>query len=206
MSAQLSDYINLITSEHRDKPKYVALLSMFAQWAVDLRTLYASLPGLFDIDTAIGAQLDDVALWTGATRRITIEPTILYPAPADPYVYVLTDAELRAFARGRIVANFWDGSPNGIVPIYEAYFGGSGQYAAIVDNEDMTITIYLTGVTPTPAQLAIISQFLLPTRPAGVLLDGIWIAGGGPLFGLDVSNNFLDGPDRGYFGIFQPGP
>jgi hypothetical protein len=205
MSALLTDYTDLITSEHRDKPKFLALVSLFAQWAVDYRNLMESMPGLFDVDAAIGQQLDFLGQWVGAPRTIVVQSNVIYPVAA-PYEVALDDDTYRRFIEAMIVMNRWDGTPDMLVTAFATFWGATGTYTAELDNQDMSILMYITGTEPTPAELAIILQFLLPARASGVLLNGTWISFPGPLFGLDIENHFIAGPDVGCFGTFIPGP
>jgi hypothetical protein len=65
------DYTTLITSEHRDKPKFAALVGLLANAVGDIGAAIQSLPQAFDLDVAIGTQLDVVGLWVGRSRTVT---------------------------------------------------------------------------------------------------------------------------------------
>lgn len=199
----LDDYTKLITSEHRDKPKYLAMIGVYAQFFVDLRTTIEGLPAAFDVDTAVGVQLDACGAWVGVTRIVTVVPSPAYPTPSTPYQVVLTDAVFRRLVKARAKANAWDGTPAGILPILAEFYGPAGSYAAEYDNEDMSITLFITGAFPSAAEAAVFSQFILPVRPSGVWVRDTYIVPtiGGPLFGLDVDNAFIGGPDHGSFGV-----
>jgi hypothetical protein len=68
--AQVSRYLDLITSEHQDQPLYTAFLSVFLQGQVDLQNLLMGLPAAFDVDTAVGVQLDQVGVRVGISRAV----------------------------------------------------------------------------------------------------------------------------------------
>lgn len=68
--ADIEDFLRLIPPEHRDKSKFVATVKLWLQPFVDNINLLDSLPGLFDLDTAVGQQLDFVGQWVGLTRYI----------------------------------------------------------------------------------------------------------------------------------------
>lgn len=203
MTATAANYTSLITSEHRDKPNYLALVTLLTSFAVDERNVMGDMPVVdFDVDVAEGVQLDAVGLWVGVRRTITIEPSEAYPTPSQPYQVDLDDDVLRRLIYARAVANRWDATPEGIKAILEAFYGPAGTYAAVVDNQDMSIDLYIGGVSPTAAEAAVFSQFLLPVRPSGVRVRDTHIApSGGPLFGLDIENFFIAGPDHGSFGV-----
>lgn len=199
MSVQVTDYSDLVTSEHNDKPKFVALVGDVAAFPVDARNLLQAMAGDFDIDAAIGVQLDIVGQWVGLTRTVTVQPSVAYPAAA-PYQVSLDDATYRRLLKARVLANKWDGTPAAAAAVLAAFYGPVGSFGAVVDNQDMSIDLYLTGVRPTAAEAAALSQMLLPLRPAGVRINDTHVGpAGGPLFGLDVANSFINGPDFGSF-------
>lgn len=70
--ADITDYTGLITSEHADKPKFAAMVAGALQPVVDLQNLMATFPAAYDVDDAIGAQLDVVGEWVGRTRDLTV--------------------------------------------------------------------------------------------------------------------------------------
>ena len=74
----IADYLKLITSEHRSKPKFEAMVSAVASSFVDQQTLLTDLSMKFDIDTATGAQLDIIGLWIGRSRNVAIPLTGVY--------------------------------------------------------------------------------------------------------------------------------
>lgn len=203
MSVDVTDYSARITSEHNDKPKFVALVETAgAGLPVDARNLLQEMAADFDVDLAIGVQLDAVGAWVGLARIVTIEPSEAFPIPAEPYQVSLDDATYRRLIKARALANRWDGTPEQTVAILAAFYGPAGEAAAVFDNQDMSIDLYLAGAFPTAAEAAVLSQFLLPVRPAGVRVNATHISpSGGPLFGLDYDTTFISGPDVGGFGV-----
>lgn len=200
MTAAITDYTGLVTSEHNQRPNFMAVVEAFTSWAVDERILLEELPEKFDLEVAEGAQLDDVGLWANVSRIITVVPSESYPTPTEPYQVTLDDDTFRRLIKARILANAWDGTPEAAVTILAEFYGPAGSYAAIVDNQDMSIDLYLTGVKPTAAEAAVFSQMILPLRPSGVRIRDTFIGPtGGPIFGLDFANDFINGPDFGSF-------
>lgn len=49
-------YTDLVTSEHADKPRFIASLLAITNPFVDLQAVLADLPADFDLDQAVGAQ------------------------------------------------------------------------------------------------------------------------------------------------------
>ena len=68
--ADLDSYLARITDAHRDKPKFMAMLALCLQPYVDAQDLIASFVAAYDLDEAIGAQLDVVGKWVGRSRVI----------------------------------------------------------------------------------------------------------------------------------------
>jgi Protein of unknown function (DUF2612) len=68
----MTDYSQLITSEHNQRPKFMALVQLYNQMLQDLvaSAQAISCSHAFDLDTAIGAQLDVVGKWVGQSRSI----------------------------------------------------------------------------------------------------------------------------------------
>ena len=65
------DYTQLITSEHNQQPKFMALVGLLTGAIGQISDVAASFNTLFDIDTAVGQQLDMIGLWVGQSRKIS---------------------------------------------------------------------------------------------------------------------------------------
>lgn len=76
--ADVLQYTRLITSEHNDKPRFMAMIEATVQGSVDLQNIQPEWPSLFDIYTAVGDQLDRLGEWVGASRNIAIPLTGVY--------------------------------------------------------------------------------------------------------------------------------
>ncbi len=75
----VSDYLKLVTRLHASQPNYNAMLSAVLQPFSDLQAFLNALPAQFDIDQAIGAQLDIVGQWVGQSRNIAVPlPNIFF--------------------------------------------------------------------------------------------------------------------------------
>ncbi|MGV8597866.1 DUF2612 domain-containing protein, partial [Pseudomonas aeruginosa] len=58
-------YQKIITSYHKHKPKFYDHISLITQPLIDVQNATAKLIDDFDLDTAVGKQLDAVGLWVG---------------------------------------------------------------------------------------------------------------------------------------------
>lgn len=137
--ADLTDYSGLITSEHNQRPKFMAVVEALAQPMVDLQNVLGSMPGEFDLDSAVGAQLDAVGEWVGISRVVNTPLTGVYfsfdtaglgfdqgvwKGPFDPDTGLtrLDDETYRLVLRAKIGANHWDGTLESSKAILNAIF------------------------------------------------------------------------------------
>lgn len=216
--AQASDYTGLITSEHSSKPRFSAMVAAVAQCFVDQQNLVNSLPASFDLDTAIGAQLDIIGLWVGITRNVKTPLNVYFSldtanlgfdqgnwqGPFDPSTGLtsLDDGTYRTLLRAKIAANSWDGTIPAAASAYANLFAGSGSLIFIQDNQDMTMTVGVSGAIPSALLRALFSGGYLPLRPEGVLANYVVPSvNNTPLFGMDVTNSYIAGFDSGSWAV-----
>ena len=181
-------YTGLVTSEHADKPNFLASIVTAVQPFVDAANVVATLPSAYDLDLAVGAQLDTVGLWVGVTRYL-IEPLpgiffswntvglgwgqgVWHPpyVPTDGLV-ALDDPTYRLLLKGRIIANAWDGTIAGAFPALNQIFNSTttpGTTFYIQDNYDMTMNFVMTGTFPGTLFATIFTTGLLGLKPVGV--------------------------------------
>jgi len=216
--ADITDYTKLITSEHNQRPKFMAVVKALAQPMVYLQNLLASMPGKFDLDSAIDAQLDDVGRWVGISRNVPIPLTDVYfsfdteglgfdqgswKGPFDPDTGLtrLDNDTYRLVIRAKIGANHWDGTLESSRAILDSIFGG-GTFVFIQDNQDMSMTIGIAGVIPSAVFLALLANGIIPLKPEGVRVNYTIVTtiDGSPIFGFDVENDLVAGFDVGAWG------
>lgn len=184
------DYSSLITSEHRDKPRFKAVVELLVSGLTDGMRALLSMPVLYQFDNALGEQLDRVGAWVGLTRFVLV-PSL--------GTVELSDADYRLLLISKIAANHFDGSFEQYQQILSSLFVGYGFQMIAVDNQDMSLDIYVTGATPTPLQLALMQGGHLPPKPEGVRINSVTVVGANPVFGTDQDNSIISGPDVGAF-------
>ena len=54
----IQEYLSLITSEHKQRPKFSAMVSTDVSGPVQVQDLLSAMIPLFDVDVAVGQQLD----------------------------------------------------------------------------------------------------------------------------------------------------
>ncbi|KVP19364.1 hypothetical protein WJ85_07700 [Burkholderia ubonensis] len=216
--ADLNDYTALITPEHRDKPRYMATIAAVVQPLVDQMNLLASMPGKFDLDVAVGDQLDTVGLWVGVSRRIRTPLTGIYfsfdidglgfdqgiwkgPFDPDTGLTVLDDDTYRLVIRAKIGANHWDGTLASSAAILNSIFGAD-THVFIEDHQDMSMTIGISGKVPSAVFLALLAGGYIPLKPEGVRVNYtiVTTVDSAPLFGFDMSGPYVAGFDAGAWG------
>ncbi|MEK8128654.1 DUF2612 domain-containing protein [Paenibacillus filicis] len=157
----ISKYIDLITSQHKVQPKFIAWLSSPLNIVNDGINQSKKLPDDFDIDKAIGVQLDTLGEIIGRSRYLPFQPT----AGISP---VLDDENYRIALKAKIAQNQWDGTIPQIYEIWESLF--DDVRLMIVDNQNMTMAALIEGTLSTTARELVASGLIIP-KPAGVGLQ-----------------------------------
>ena len=76
--ATIGQYEDLIVPEHQGQPNFTATVDLSCQPYVDEQNLLANYDLLFDLDVAVGAQLDAVGVRIGRSRQVTTPLTGVY--------------------------------------------------------------------------------------------------------------------------------
>ena len=149
--ADITPYLDLITSEHQPRPKFIASVTALLQPMADILQTLEGMNEAFDLDTAVGDQLDVCGEWIGAER------CLLAPLPGvwfswdtenlgwdqghwlgafDPVEgqRCLDDETYRNYLRATILANRWDGSIPQLYEILSMLLGGAGSYWLLDDD------------------------------------------------------------------------
>ncbi|MEA5104670.1 DUF2612 domain-containing protein [Pantoea sp. S18] len=220
----MSKYTDLITNYHAGKPKFVAHVDLSTRPLTDSSTSLQSLISAFDIDSAVGVQLDVLGEWIGR-KRIVSQPISgvyfsfdtdslgwdqgIWQGPYDPDAgYTsLSDDTYRIVLKAKIAINNWNGQNDSLPAILEKALAGSGLKMQIVDNQDMTISVWVfpeVDISLVSLELlAAIKQGYLTVKAAGVWAGDIQIPSietpsvGSRFFGFDMDNEYIAGFDDG---------
>jgi len=221
MLATVYKYLNQITPLYKEQPKFVATMTTKLQPFVDIQNALAHLIIDFDLDTAIGLQLDKVG------ERINLSRTIIAPVPnpwfswdddirgwdmgrwfedfsSGNFYTSLDDDSYRALLRARIAANSWDGLVASATKILKNFFTISSPNSLILgdDKNCLTVIYGLAGFVPDDVLLEIFSGPYLPLSAAGIrTVFVVSSVQNTPLFGYDVQNNYIKGWDDGSWGL-----
>jgi hypothetical protein len=220
--ANIQDYLNLITSEHSDKPKFMAMLEGFLAPFVQCQTVMQNLYLLFDLDTPpTGVQLDIIGQYVGVSRNLTVPLTGIFftwdstavlgwdsgswQDPNSPQgVTTLPDAAYLTLLRARIAANGWDGTTEGAYKILNIVFPNIN--FLIFDNQNMSFTLGIQGQVLDATTIALITGGYIQLRPEGVsVVDYIIPSDANPFFAWDTETDYVQGWDQGSWGTITPG-
>jgi hypothetical protein len=209
----IDDYLNLITSAWRQKPNFTAMISLDVSVQVRVQSLLASMIPLFDVDLAVGDQLDIIGQWVGISRNVTIPIAGVYFSWDGLYtvgwdygvwqgdqtpgsVTVLPDDVYRTLIKAKIAANSWNGTTDGAYAIWDALF--TTVTILIQDHQNMSYDLIFVGGIVDSLTLALIEGGYIPLKPEGVRVNNYFVPiDSGPLFGWDLETDFIDGWDTG---------
>ncbi|MCW3641765.1 DUF2612 domain-containing protein [Burkholderia cenocepacia] len=212
--AELDDYTALITSEHSDKPKFMAMVEMLSAPQVDLMNVLGGMPALFDLDAAVGDQLDVLGQWIGLSRDVNTPLTGIYfsfdvgglgfdqgvwkgPFDPDTGLVSLDDDTYRMTLRAKIAANRWDSTPGAAADILDS-LAPAGTLVFLEDPCDMSITIGIAGKQPPALYIALLKNGFLALKPEAVHVNyAVTSVDGSAIFGFDINNQYVKGFDSG---------
>jgi hypothetical protein len=214
------EYLDLVTSFHRPRARFSEVIRQSVSPFVAAGDLLAGLPEKFDLDLAIGAQLDVVGEWIGRDRNIQI-PLVstwfafdyvgqgfdegAWKGDYDPEwgIYALDDDTYRALLRAKIAANNWDGTAAGMAEGLSYLFQTSGTNVFAATRNDVALIVGIAGIVPGLVPLAIVYGGYVPFKPAGVAAEYLVSSiNGTALFSFDAAGSeYAAGFDAGSIGI-----
>lgn len=212
----LDDYLGLITSEFRNQPNFIATLTAVGDLFVHIQDVITSMVPKYDVDVAVGAQLDVIGLWVGISRNVTIPIDGVYFSWDGDYtvgwdygvwqatisptsVTVLPDDIYRTLIKAKIAANSWDGTTDGAYAIWEQVF--SNFEILIQDYQNMSYDLAIVGGIVDSLTLALIASGAIPLKPEGVRVNRYIVpVDTNPLFAWNIENDLLAGWNEGSWG------
>lgn len=214
MAGDITPYLDLITGEHRDKANFIAALSAALQPFADQQAISAGMPGLFDLDAAVGSQLDAVGRWVGRSRRVDEEITGVYfsfdtpgqgfdeaiwfrPGQDPSFIIELPDGQYRTLLRATIGRNHWSGTIPDAYDILNSFFNPLGLSVVVEDFQNMTMKISIRGTVVDAVTAALFNEGFLDLRPAGVGIDRVIALN--PIFSFGPIQPDTGGFGSGYF-------
>jgi Protein of unknown function (DUF2612). len=178
--ADIERYLKLITSEHSIKPKYIATVTAVLE-SVDIDV---DIDAAFDIDNALGKQLDILGIILGLNRTLAFQPT-------DDSSPVLNDDNYRDLLKAKIILNQWDGCMETLADALTAW--SPSVYFTVKDNQDMSISVIAVGTNQLQKDL-ISNGYIIP-KPAGVQIK--YTMSDVPVFAYGTNSDTLKGYGAG---------
>lgn len=185
-SLSITYYQNLLTSEYQLSTKWLAWLGGVLQILDDASRCISTLDSAFDLDVAVGVQLDTLGVLIGQSRTVGFQPS----GGVNP---VLDDTTYRLLLKARVAQNQWDGTVGSLQGTWQQLFPGGR--IIIDDTQDMAATIILSGAFTSITQDLILNGYIVP-RPEGVLYNYTFPTL--PIFGVDQDTAFVAGVDLGH--------
>ncbi|EPV8634451.1 DUF2612 domain-containing protein [Enterobacter hormaechei] len=217
----MSKYTEKITNYHATKPLFEQHIDLITRPFTDIVKAQENFIREFDLDKAVGVQLDVVGEWVGRGRNGSVPITNVYfswdteglgwdqgswkgPFDPDAGFTQLSDDVYRMVLKAQIAINTWDGTIGHLEDILEIIFAGSGIDMQIIDNQDMSITINaiaINGIANTSAELiSVIKSGELNIKAGGVRVKSLNVIDPAhPLFGFDTQSTVITGYDAGYW-------
>ena len=182
--ALLDNYLKLITSQHRDKPKYMAMVTALLRPSDDIFALAATMNDEFDVMLATGVQEDVVGTLVGANRTLDFQPD----KGLDP---VLDNAAYRMLLQAKIAQNMWKGGIMDLRDLWATIFGNG---IILQDNQNMTIDVVVIGNSFDQIVRNMIQRGLIVPKPQSVKLTTYF--SDQQVFGYDMETNTIRGYDE----------
>lgn len=216
-----NEYTDLIAGYHVGKDRYTAWVFTITEPLRIARERLAALREDFDVDTAVGAQLDAVGVRVGVSRILPMTLTDVYFALDDTGgigldlgvwkgVYdpvdgttTLGDETYRAVIKAKIAQNHWDGTRGSLPDFLGEVLGQFGQPAKVLDLEDldtMHVVLHLTKDKTPPIVWELFSRRIIDVTAAGVSVD---LVDNQPWFGLDYETASVKGLDESSWFPFE---
>lgn len=217
----VQSYLDLITSQYQNSPKYLHWIRTYLEMVMDIRRLANSLMcyfsfnriitpdaasyienawtvreevdfDFFNFEACIGDQLDVLGVILGQSRYVHFKAEPFASPPVDARNVVLDDDTYRMLLKSRIWYNQWDGKAQSLQDKWKNLFP-SGTIT-IIDNQDMSIDVWLIGSMDATLVDLIQNDYVIP-RPQGVKIN--YYYGTTPFFGFDRQDDYIAGFDTG---------
>lgn len=216
----MTEYLNLIIRQYHKKPKAEAEIQLRAKQWGELTDLLLSIPEAFDIDKADTAQLDVIGRIVVLPRTVNegLLPDVFgfsenpeakgfgdkfnLLRTGGPFYnkftklfteFQLNNAQYRRFLKAKIALNMCSGTlttEDGKLSAQDAVFTAFDGKAYIVDNQNMSVTLYVSP-SVNPAELRLILAMGLLPRVGGVTYKIVIQSEPGLTFGFKENPNSL---------------
>jgi hypothetical protein len=181
--ALMDNYLGLITSQHRDKTKYIKTVTALLTHSDAVFECANYLNDSYDINLAGGKQEDVLGQIVGQNRTLDFQPD----KGLSP---VLDNEAYREALVAQIAKNFWKGGIEDLKNTWELLFGTG---IVIQDNQDMTMSVLVIGNFLDITKQMILMGYIIP-KPQSVGINFYFSEDA--VFGYDLENNVIKGYDH----------
>ena len=190
MTQPISSYLGLITSQYQNSPKFLEWLTSALQVFNDISTCADMMPTYFDLDSAVGVQLDAIGSLLGQLRVLPFQPS-------DGSAALLDDVNYRKILKLKTLTNYWDGTQDGIYEAWATVFPDVS--LVITDHQDMSAIVTFTG-SLSQIVIDMIQNDLVIPRPEGVNY-GFGEIENIAIFSYDEDTSQFKGYDESYWDV-----
>jgi len=182
MSADISKYTELVPVANSSQPNFMAMIAVSVQPFADIAQVIGLFPSYYDLDNAIGTQLDTLGLLIGVSR------------PGG-----FSDDYYRIVLKVRILNNHWQCNKPSAYQLANELFSSLGFSFFIEDHADLTITLGVIGEgVPSEEIITLLTGGYLDVKPVTIHIAGYaYQSGAGPIFAFDIENSNFAGFDVG---------
>lgn len=185
-NALIDSYRKLLTSEYRHSPK----LTNWLLWLLNAGTTYTTfiqiLVKAFDLDVAVGVQLDTIGRLVGVKRLLEFVPS----GGESP---LLDDDTYRFLIKATIIKNTWKGKLEDLYSAWDVLYPETKLFQ-IQDLQDMTFNVIIAGDFSSLQKELITKGYIIP-KAEGVRINLMTITdtSGYPLFSYDMDTLYYSG-------------
>lgn len=183
----INEALKLVTSQHCNKPKFMAWLTAVLQPVDDVASLAAGMHTYFDLDTAVGAQMNTLGEIVGVGRALNFQPS----GESSP---VLNDDLYQLALQAKIAKNQWDGTVDQIPEIWNNLF--PQVRLVISDNQDMSMSVLIFGLATQFEKDLVSNGYIIP-KPQGVSIAYAYPET--KVFAYGLENDIFGGYEDGYW-------
>ena len=182
----LDGYRKLLTSQYKTRPKLTSWLLWLLSEGLTYKNTVQEFLDAFNLDTAIGVQLDIIGQIVGVDRLLSFHP-------ADGSSPLMDDPTYRMVIKARIIQNTWKGTLDELYEAWAVLFP-EVRYFQIQDLQNMTYNVVIMGAF-TPLERELITNGYIVPKPEGVRINLLTITdtSGLPLFAYDTDTYLLSG-------------
>lgn len=163
----------------------IASISMVEDVQHFLSNLYLQ----YDLDRAVGAQLDSIGEQLGMPRKLPFQPS----GGVSP---IMSDTNYRLVLRAVIAESHFDGTVSSLYNLFQTVLGGTGLYFIVIDNQDMSVSVIVYGQTDSLIKDELEHGLIVP-RPEGVAISINVTAD--KIFAWGIDNDLFSGWGSGHW-------